>query len=102
MRTVAFPRGDIGEHGFAARDGRDIAVSVCFLALRQLANDVIDPLLQAGIASGTVVHRNGGKIVPEDMPGDPRVFPAAVDRRLCVEAGLRAKVMQQAVGFEGQ
>ena len=72
----------------------------------QLVDDVVDPLLHAGVAGGRVHQRRGAEIVTERVTvaadAHPRLLglPAAVDRRLRLEARVDAEVVQQPIGLQ--
>lgn len=92
----------------AVRKRADQAAFRRVLAGAQLGHDVVDALLEHGLAGRGEHQRAGGQVMAERVtvaadlhPGLLRL-PAAVDGRLGRKAGVRPKVVQHAVGLELQ
>ena len=74
----------------------------------QLGDDVVDALLHPVVAGRRVHQCRGAEIVPEGVAvttdPDPRLLrlPAAVHRRLRLQAGIGAEVVQHPVGLQGE
>jgi hypothetical protein len=78
------------------------------LALGEIGNDVVHALGEARVIRRFVRTRGRGEVVPQRMTVaadlDPGIhgFPPAVHGGLGLQARIRAKVMQHAVGLEPQ